>query len=195
MLNVLMDLSQLAHDQGDTSKAIRYRQHMIELADAMGMGLARDSFQTTQVDLLMRNAYYGGAIELCQAEIATNSPAMSQAGYEQLLASAYSFVDNLEAACTHGRQAISMYESIGAIDFASDAVMKLTSDLSSFRQEAAWQEAKQLLDNWIAKDEARADWEAARDAGSDLYSAVFLFSRKAGAVALPRSGRSGHPVR
>ena len=149
MLNVLMDLSQLAHDQGDTAKAIGYRQQMIELAEAMGMGLARDSFQTAQVDLLMRNADYGRAIELCQAAIATHPPAMSQAGYEQLLASAYSFIDNLEAACTHGRQAISRYESIGAIDSASDAVMKLTSDLSSFRQEAAWQEAKHLLEDWI----------------------------------------------
>lgn len=72
-LNVLMDLSQLAHDQGDTLKAMRYRQQMIELAEAMGMGLARDSFQTAQVDLLIRNADYGGAIELCQAAIAGQS--------------------------------------------------------------------------------------------------------------------------
>ena len=179
MLNVLMDLSQLAHDQGDTAKAIRYRQQMIGLAEAMGMGLARDSFQTAQVDLLMRNADYGGAIELCQAAIATHPPAMSQAGYEQLLASAYSFIDNLEAACTHGRQAIVMYESIGAIDSASDAVMKLTSDLSSFSQEAAWQEAKQLLEAWIAKDEARADWEAAvnkREMQAQIHIQQFFYS-------------------
>ena len=179
MLNVLMDLSQLAHDQGDTPKAMRYRQQMIELAEEMGMGLARDSFQTAQVDLLMRNADYGGAIELCQAAISTHPPAMSQAGYEQLLASAYSFIDNLEAACTHGHQAISIYESIGAIDSASDAVMKLTSDLSSFRQEGAWQEAKQLLDDWITEDEARADWEAAvnkREMLAQIYIQRFFYS-------------------
>lgn len=178
-LNVLMDLSQLAHDQGDTAKAMRYRQQMIELAETMGMGLVRDSFQIAQVDLLMRNADYGGAIELCQAAIATHPPAMSQAGYEQLLASAYSFIDNLEAACTHGRRAISMYESIGAIDAASDAVMKLTSDLSSFRQEAAWQEARQLLDDWSAKDEARADWEAAvnkREMLAQIHIQQFFYS-------------------
>ena len=179
MLNVLMDLSQLAHDQGDTPKAMRYRQQMIELAEEMGMGLARDSFQTAQVDLLMRNADYGGAIELCQAAISTHPPAMSQAGYEQLLASAYSFIDNLEAACTQGHQAISIYESIGAIDSASDAVMKLTSDLSSFRQEGAWQEAKQLLDDWITEDEARADWEAAvnkREMLAQIYIQRFFYS-------------------
>jgi tetratricopeptide (TPR) repeat protein len=160
-LNVLMDLSQLAHDRGDTVTAAAYRQQMIELSESIGMGLARDSFQTAQIDLLMRNHDYGAAIELSQAAIATEPPAMNKAGYEQLLATAYSFISDLDAACTHGRKAIEMFEAIGAIDSASDAVMKLTSDLSSYRREETWNEAEALLNIWSAKDEERGDFAAA----------------------------------
>lgn len=44
-LNVLMDLSQLAHDQGGTPKAMRYRQQMIELAEAMAWGSPAIAFK------------------------------------------------------------------------------------------------------------------------------------------------------
>lgn len=160
-LNVLMDLSQLAHDRGDTVTADAYRRQMITLSENVGMGLTRDSFLTAQIDLLMRHHDYGAAIELCQTAIATEPPAMSKAGYEQLLATAYSFINDLDAACTHGRKAIDMFEAIGAIDSASDAVMKLTSDLSSYRREETWNEAEALLDVWSAKDEEREDFAAA----------------------------------
>ena len=160
-LNVLMDLSQLAHDRGDTVTAAAYRQQMNTLSEDVGMGLMRDSFQTAQIDLLMRNHDYGAAIELCQAAIASEPPAMNKAGYEQLLATAYSFMNDLDAACTHGRKAIEMFEAIGAIDSTSDAVMKLTSDLSSYRREETWNEADALLNTWSVKDEERGDFAAA----------------------------------
>lgn len=160
-LNVLMDLSQLAHDRGDTVTAAAYRQQMLALSEKVGMGLARDSFQTAQIDLLMRHHDYGAAIELCQAAIATEPPAMSKAGYEQLLATAYSFINDVDAACTHGRKAIAMFEAIGALDSASDAVMKLTSDLSAYRREEPWKEAEALLAPWSVKDEERGDFAAA----------------------------------
>jgi CHAT domain-containing protein/tetratricopeptide (TPR) repeat protein len=161
MLSVLMDLSQLAHESGDTATAALYRQHTISLSEEVGMGLARDGFQTAQIDLLMRNNDFGAAMELCQAALTGEPPAMIRAGYEQLLAVAYSFVSDLDAACAHGRQAIAMYEAMGAIDSASDAVIKIASDLSSFRREDTWSEAGELLETWSVKDEERGDYDAA----------------------------------
>lgn len=163
MLNVLMDLSQLAHDRGDTVTASAYRRQMIALSEEVGMGLARDGFQMAQIDLLMRNHDYGATIELCQAAIATEPPAMSKAGYELLLAVAYSFVNDLDAACNHGRKALKMFETIGAIDSASDAIMKLARDLSKYRREETWNKAEALLYAWLVKDEERRDFAAAVD--------------------------------
>lgn len=178
-LNVLMDLSQLAHDRGDTKTAVTYRQQMIELAETVGMGLAKDSFQTAHIDLLMRNNDYGEAIERCQAAIASDLPVFSKAGYEQLLATAYSFINDLDAACIHGRRAKESFESIEAVDSASDSVMKLASDLSSFRQDEKWQEAEELLEQWINKDEERGDFDAAinkREIIAQLKIERFLYS-------------------
>lgn len=160
-LNVLMDLSQLAHERGDTATAATYRRHTLALSEQIGMGLTRDTFQAAQADLLMRNGDYGAAIELCEAAISSHSPVMLKAGYEQLLGTAYSFINDSDASISHTRRAIQMYESVGAIDSASDAVMKLTSDLSSLRREDAWQEAEQLLQTWSAKDVERRDFSAA----------------------------------
>jgi CHAT domain-containing protein len=160
-LNVLMDLSQLAHDRGDTQMAKIIRQQTIELAEAVGMGLAKDSSLTTQIDLLMRNSDYGEAIERCQAAIAGAMPTFSKAGYEQLLATAYSFIDDMEAACAHGKIAKEMFEAIGAIDSASDSTIQLASNLSSFRQDEKWLEAEVLLEEWIDKDKNRGDFDAA----------------------------------
>ncbi|MEK6283043.1 MAG: CHAT domain-containing protein [Acidobacteriota bacterium] len=160
-ISVLMDLSQLAHERGDTGAAAEYRRQTLALSEQVGMGLARDSFQTAQIDLMMRHADYGGAIELCQAAITTEPPAMLKAGYEQLLGAAYSFINDLDASCVHTRKAIEMWVGLGAIDSASDAVVKLASDLSSLRREEAWQEAEDLLPKWSAKDEERRDLAAA----------------------------------
>jgi CHAT domain-containing protein/tetratricopeptide (TPR) repeat protein len=161
ILNVLMDLSQLAHDQGDTRTAAIYRQQMIDLAETVGMGLAKDSFQTAQIDLLMRNNDYGEAIERCQAAVNSTIPVFSKAGYEQLLATAYSFINNLDEACNHGYQAIQMFEAKGAVDAASDSVTLVASNLSSFHRDEKWQEAEDLLREWVTRDEQREDFDAA----------------------------------
>jgi CHAT domain-containing protein/tetratricopeptide (TPR) repeat protein len=178
-LNILMDLSQIAHDRGDTSMAKNYRQQTINLAASVGMGIAKDSFQTAQIDLLMRNNDYGEAIERCQAAIASDLPTFSKAGYEQLLATAYSFINNFDQACWHGRKAKEMFEEIGAIDSASDSVVKLANDLSSLRQDENWQEAEELLKQWIVKDAARGDFDAAvnkREVIAQLKIEQFLYS-------------------
>ena len=179
MLNVLMDLSQLAHDRGDIRTAATYRQQMIELSEAVGMGLVKESFQTAQIDLLMRNNDYGEAIERCQAALASELPMFSKAGYEQLLATAYSFINNLDKACVHSRRAKEMFEEIEAIDSASDSVIKLASDLSSFRQDEKWQEAEELLKKWVNKDEERGDFDAAinkHEVIAQLIIERFLYS-------------------
>jgi CHAT domain-containing protein/TPR repeat protein len=178
-LNILMDLSQIAHDRGDTSMAKNYRQQTIDLAESVGMGIAKDSFQTAQIDLLMRNNDYGEAIERCQAAIASDLPRFSKAGYEQLLATVYSFINDLDRACWHGRRAKDQFEEISAIDAASDSVVKLASDLSSSRQDENWYEAEELLKQWIVKDEARGDFDAAvnkREVIAQLKIEQFLYS-------------------
>jgi CHAT domain-containing protein len=179
MLNVLMDLSQLAHDRGDTATAIAYRQQMIELAETVGMGLALESYQTAQIDLLMRNSDYGAAIERCQAAIASDRPLFSKAGYAQLLATVYSLMNNLDAACVHGYKAIEMFEARGAVDSASTGVIIVASNLSSFRQDDKWQEAENLLSQWISRDEAREDFDAAinkRELVAQIKIEQFLYS-------------------
>lgn len=178
-LSALMDLSQLAHERGDTATAATYRNRTLTLSEQIGMGLTRDNFQTAQADLLMRNGDYGGAIEVCQAAISTNPPAMVKALFEQLLGTAYSFINDLEASITHTRNALEMFESLGAIDSASDAVMKLTSDLSSLRREDAWQEAEDLLQTWSTRDEERHDFSAAvskQEMIAQVKILCFLFS-------------------
>lgn len=159
-LSALMDLSQLAHERGDTATAVTYRNQTLALSEQIGMGLTRDNFQTAQADLLMRNGDYGGAIEVCEAAISTSPPAMLKALFEQLLGTAYSFINDLDQSITHTRNALAMFERLGAIDSASDAVMKLTSDLSSLRREDAWQEAEELLKTWSTRDERRRDFSA-----------------------------------
>jgi CHAT domain-containing protein len=179
-LGALMDLSQLAHERGDTTAAADYRRQTLALAQQVGMGLARDSFQTAQIALMMGSADYGGAIELSQAAIASEAPAMLKAGYEQLLGSAYSSIDDLDAACEHGRRAIEMFEHLGAIDSASDAVMKFASDLNSRRREHDWQEADALLRRWSIKDEKRHDYAAAvgkYEMIAQVRLARFLYSK------------------
>jgi CHAT domain-containing protein len=160
-LSVLMDLSQLAHQRGDTATAATYRRQSLTLAEEVGMGLVRDNFELAQADLLMRNGDYGAAIELCQAALATERSPFMAAGFEQLLASIYSFVNDTSAALRHGHIAMRAYEAIGAIDSASDAALKLASDLGSERRDDAWNEAEALLNDWLVRDEQRGDIDAA----------------------------------
>jgi len=155
--SLLLDLSTLSHQQGDISRAIHYRNQLFEFAESAGLGLLRDNVWLAQVDLLMRNNDYSTAIELAEAAIATNPPMFMIAGFSQLLASAHSFVDNREAALKYGRDAITRYEAIGAEDSASLAALKLASDIEQTRTETAWDEAQQLLSEWMRKDQERGD--------------------------------------
>jgi CHAT domain-containing protein len=161
MINLMLDLAQLMHERGDTSSAIGYRKQCLELANVTGMGLLHDSLWTAQVDLFMRNANYSSAIELCQTALASDLPSFSIASYEQLLATAYSFVGNLSLAQKHMQIAIAGFESIGASDSASVAVLKYASDLDSTRRDKDWDAAVSLLDDWIARDEQREDYAGA----------------------------------
>lgn len=161
MINLILDLSQLMHERGNMSSAIVYRGQCLELAKATGMGSLHDSLWTAQIDLLMRNADYGGAIELCQTALASGLPAFSIATYEQLLATAYSFVGKLPLAQSHMKRAIAAFESIGAVDSASIAVLKYAADLDSARRDEDWDAAAALLADWIFRDEQRGDYAGA----------------------------------
>jgi CHAT domain-containing protein len=155
MAKVLMDRSQLAHERGQTAQAVHYRQELYKLFEQTGMGIALDSFRTAQVDLLMRTGNYGGAIELAQAALAEDLPRYTKAGYEIMLGSSYSFIQNYRAACRHSRRALELYTEVKMLDSASDAAFKLANDLSALRQETAWQEADELITTWLTYDKAR----------------------------------------
>jgi CHAT domain-containing protein len=160
-ISVLLDLSQLAHERGDTANASVYRRQCLELTEAVGMGLARDSILMAQIDLLMRAHDHGGAIELCQAALAAAPPAFMAAGYEQLLSSAYAFVDNHAAAVFHGRRALDGYTDIGAIDSASDVALKLANDLAATHRDDDFGKASDLLGEWLDQDMRRGRFAAA----------------------------------
>jgi len=181
MLNVLMDLSSFAHKSGNLTAARSYRYKLLELSEQLGMGISVDSFITAQADLLMRNFEIGEAIELCQAALKRKLPAMSLALYEQMLASAYSFANNFEAACYHGKEALRKFETIGNEEAASDAALKCAADLCSLRQDASWEEAAQLLESWIKRDTNTERWEAVvgkLELKAQVYIQLFLFSEK-----------------
>lgn len=161
VFSLVLDLSQRAHERGDTRAAAAYRQQLLKLAEEAGLGLARDSVWMSLADLLMRAADYGGAVELCQAALAANPPAFSAASYEQLLATAYTFVNDQAAAQAHMRRALAGYESLGAVDSASNAVLKFASDLDGTRREESWDEAERLLRQWREADEHRGAFAAA----------------------------------
>lgn len=187
-LSVLLDLSQLAHERGDTPAAAVYRRQSLMLADEVGLGLMRENFQLAQADLLMRNNDYGAAIELCQAALAADPPTFSAAGYEQLLATAYAFIDDYEAARAHGRKALAGFESIGAAESASNATIKLAADLTFSRRDGDWDEAETLLSAQLTRDEQRGDFAMSvsnRELVAQIYLSRFFFSpTHGGEVAL-----------
>jgi tetratricopeptide (TPR) repeat protein len=180
LANVLIDLSQLAHQRGDVAAAIRYRQETLELADDSGLGLVRDNFGLALADLLMRNSDYGAAIELCQAAIATAPSRFFIASYEQLLASAYTFVKDAGQAIAHVERALQAFEALGADASASVAATKLAADLIASQEDAFWDQAEALLARWIPKDEAQgriADAIWKRELLADSALSRFLYSR------------------
>ncbi|HTE16992.1 MAG TPA: CHAT domain-containing protein, partial [Armatimonadota bacterium] len=160
-MGLLVNLSQLALERGDTPAAADYRLRGLELADATGMGFARDNLLLAQIDLLMRTADYSSAIELGQAILATPVPAFQAASSEHLLATAYAFVQDYPPALTHGRGAIARFEAIGAEESASLTALQLANSLDSTRDEPTWKEAVTLLTEWIGRDTQRGDLAAA----------------------------------
>ena len=178
-ISLLMDLSQLAHDNGNTVLALDYRQQCLAAAKVAGMGMAEDNFQLALVDLLMRNNQYGAAIEICEAAIDSELPRFSKGNYEQLLSTVYAFVRDFERSRHHIRQAIAIFEALGAEGSATVAVTRLASDLDSLQSDASWDEAEQLLEKWIEKDLARSDRSEAgqkQELLAQIYFRRYLFS-------------------
>ena len=179
VISLLMDLSQLAHDNGNTVLALDYRQQCLAAAKAAGMGMAEDNFQLALVDLLMRNNQYGAAIEICEAAIDSELPRFSKGNYEQLLSTVYAFVRDFERSRHHIRRAIAIFEALGAEGSATVAVTRLASDLDSLQSDASWDEAEQLLEKWIEKDLARSDRSEAgqkQELLAQIYFRRYLFS-------------------
>lgn len=152
LFNVLLDLSQLSHWRGDITGARNYRTQSLALAEKMDMGLVKDNFILAQVDICMRLNDYTTAIEMCESAIKSSPSMMMVASFEQLLATSYSFVNNREAASLHCEKAISIFESLGAHESASNAVIKFANDLIGQRSDLNWFEAEKRLNDWAQKD-------------------------------------------
>ncbi|MEO0644672.1 MAG: CHAT domain-containing protein [Cyanobacteria bacterium J06650_10] len=180
-ISLLMDLSQLAHDSGNTALALDYRQQGLEAARATGMGMMEDNFQLALIDLLMRNNQYGAAIEVCEAAIESDLPRFNKGNYEQMLSTVYAFVRDFKRSRHHIRRAIAIFESVGAEGSATVAVTRLASDLDSLQTDNGWDEAEPLLETWIEKDLARADRSEAgqkQELLAQIYFRRYLFSAR-----------------
>jgi CHAT domain-containing protein/tetratricopeptide (TPR) repeat protein len=194
-ISLLLDISQLAHERGDMAAAASYRKQSLEIAEDAGMGLVLDSNQLAMVDLLMRNNDFGAAIELCLAALSKNLPVFMAASYKQLLAAAYSFIDEFEAALKYGRAALSEFESVGALDSTSVAAWKLAGDLMASRRDDGFDKAEELLKEWFARDEERGDFVAAvskLELIAQIYLQRFSFSptRRAEAALLDEAEKT-----
>lgn len=159
-LDVLISLSHLAYERGDVVAANTYRKEGLALANTIGMGLVYINDVLAQADIAMRYNDFGLAIEMCEAALKRCLPCFIQAGVEQLLATAYAFVNNLDKALSYGKNALKHYEDCSALDSAANAAVKLASDLNSLRLDTAWEEAESLLLYWSDKDRLRGDHDA-----------------------------------
>jgi CHAT domain-containing protein len=157
-ISLLMDLTQITHERGETEAAADFRQRSLRLAEETGMGLIRHNVRLAQMDALMRSNRYREAIELGQAALAAQPAPSLVASYEQLLSTAYSFVADWPATLRHGRRAVGLFTELGMGESASTAALKLASDLTAARRDEAWDEAETLLNEWLARDEKRGDW-------------------------------------
>lgn len=173
VLSLLIDLSQLALENGDLSSAVAYRQESLAFAIEMDMALFLGNFQLSQIDLLTRNGSYGEAIEFCKEALLLNPPRFLTGSFEQLLATAYSFVNDLDSAITHIKKAIAIFQTVGDDKACSSAVSQLVSFLDSYRAESAWQEAEQLLENWVSRAEKAGDLDSALTMQSILFQIFF----------------------
>ncbi len=160
VINTLMDLSQYALQTGALSSSKKYRDRLLSLSEEVGMGMVQDNFRFGRVDLLMRQFRHGDAIELCEAALSEELPRFTHAMYEQMLASAHSFLNNAANALEYGGRAIRGFEQVGAEDSASDAVLKHAADLNAFRDDTFWDRALKMLKEWVNKDQAREDISA-----------------------------------
>ena len=151
-INILLDLSQMSHESGNVEKAIAYRSSSMALAEELGMGLLKDNYALAQVDLLIRNANYALAIDTCKQGLSERSTRFMEAGFKQLMATAYSFVDDYESAIKHGEEAIELYQALEASDSASQAILKWASDVNASASKEGQDRAIERLTEWLAHD-------------------------------------------
>ncbi|MEM6632601.1 MAG: CHAT domain-containing protein [Bacteroidota bacterium] len=172
-INILLDLSQMAHEAGIVSAAIDYRSQSIKLAEELGMGLLKDNYALAQVDLLIRNANFAQAIDTCKQGLAANPTRFMQAGFKQLMATAYSFVDDYESAIKYGEESIDLYQTLEAKDSASQAILKWANDVNATANEHTKEQAIHRLRKWIDYD-LRSEEIASAVSKQELVAQIYL---------------------
>lgn len=159
-LSVLLDITQLFHENGDLDAAQSFHDRLIKLSEKSGFALFRYNANLRRADVLTRNSRFSQAIDLCEATLAMpNVPLPTTAAYRQLLGTAYSFVRNYEKSALHFAAAKDAFEKINLPDAASNVTILQVNNLDSMRQDEAWQEAEKILLTLLEKDENRQDWE------------------------------------
>lgn len=154
-LSLLLDLAQLAHERGDTVSAEEYRQQSQRLARRSGMLMTLNIAVLTQADLLQRHNHYRDAIELCHAGLAETGSRFMAACLEQLLATAYGFLDQSSKAILHARRALEGFETMGNEASASVVALLLAAQLAN--QPDRRIEARNVIGEWQQRDMARGD--------------------------------------
>lgn len=178
MLSVTQDAASIAHKRGDNRAAQHYLEKSLDLAREFGMGTVRSQYRLQLIDLHQRSAQLSEALNICMESMHNKSlirycnmlihkrnsqklrlsqvdlvllPGILtplQAGFKQLIATAYGQAHDRERAFLYGFAAVLEFEACGALDSASNAVLVLASQLGQF----ALDDAKTLLETWLDRD-------------------------------------------
>jgi CHAT domain-containing protein len=160
-LSVLMDLSRIAHEQGDIATARQLRLRELERSQATGLLLARIGCDLALCDICMRNKRLSDAIDICLSGLDRPAPRFVHAQFRQFLATCYAFAGDRDKSLAHRRQALADLEALGAIELASVAATQLANQLLERRARKAYAEARGLCDAWLERDRERGDIQAA----------------------------------
>ena len=179
----LADLGIRAHERCDRALSIRVAEAHRLLTQEHGLLLLMVANSLSDVQLALQRGDDSLARDLCDEALALDLPPSLRADFLAVRGSAYSSAGLRGEAITDRRQAIDLFESIGAEDNASLIVETLVSDIASTRRKKEIDEADELLLEWERRDLVRGDPVSAYQRNfqrADLRVLQIMGARKTG---------------
>ncbi len=159
-LSTLMDIVHYFHENGAINRASDFQRMLIELVKKSGYLMFLFNGNLQIADVLIRNGDYRKAIEVCEETLAMpNIPQMLTATYNQLLGTAYFFVNDIEKSDEHYDIARRIFEEINQHETASNVSILQVNNLDLLRQGKSWDKAEKILAAEIDKNTALQAWE------------------------------------